>query len=175
MLSTSIGCSKAEQFSYAAVIAAVDFLFLACEPLVVVTDTQPIPELIQEVKELVKILEEDGFSTIVSHLMPIYEAQKRSHRLLRILARFSSSQKLVNILDHLAKPLDPWGNTTLMRKLQMTSKHIVLCRALVKPPRQIIGWMKLLRNPVWGKSESRRRLPACGMPRGYERCQANKG
>ncbi|KAK4108236.1 hypothetical protein N656DRAFT_448543 [Canariomyces notabilis] len=81
--------------------------------------------------------------------MPIYEAQKRSHRLLRILARFSSSKKLVNTLDNLAKPLDPWGDTTLMRKLQMTSKHIVLCRALVQPPRQLIGWMKLLRNPVW--------------------------
>jgi ankyrin repeat protein len=115
LLSTSIGKQLEESFSYAVVVATMDFLILACEPF---TDgVSPPEELGMALRIIVEIISTD-FAHILKWLSPIYDLQNRLDAFITIFKKFGN-QNSKDGPDFLRKGDLALEDPTLKDKLDM--------------------------------------------------------
>lgn len=90
LLESSIGAKIEEYFAFAAVVEAMEFVYLACEPFT--KDIKPEKELDKELKEVVKKLAVD-FPDILRELSPVYNLQKRLETFKVVFHHYASDDE----------------------------------------------------------------------------------
>lgn len=90
LLETRLRAVPTERLCYKAVVAAMDFIEMACEPY---TDLiAPPAGLKSQIEDLVARLTSRDFAGIVQRLTPAYTLQHRSDRFLQIFKRYATTE-----------------------------------------------------------------------------------
>jgi hypothetical protein len=129
LLELSTAAAIEDQFAVAAVVEAMEFVYLACEPFT--KDIKPDGELDEELKKVVGSLAK-SFDPTLSKLSPVYDLQKRLEDFQIVFRHYAEEDE-----EDCPKIEFPrWGSeertveeSVFLKRIGVTSTHLIACEA----------------------------------------------